>query len=145
VSYWFFRRFGVGADTLGVVFFFAARVLNAAPYPVAAWLVRRIGLVRTMVFTHLPSSLALLALPLVPHGGTAIALFLVRGGLVQMGVPTRQSYVAAVTRLGERAAAMAVIGLLRNVEWALGPAAAGVTIRGLGLGAPVVGAGLKIV
>lgn len=144
LSYWFFRRFGLGAEVLGAVFF-AARVLNAASYPVAASLARRIGLVRTMVFTHLPSSLLLLALPLVPSAAGAVALFLLREALVQMDVPTRQSYVAAVTLPGERTHAMAVTGLVRNVGWALGPAAAGVTMRALGLGAPLVlGALLKM-
>ena len=144
ISYWFFQRFGLGGDVLGPVFF-GARVLNAASYPVAALLARRIGLVRTMVFTHLPSSLVLLALPLVPGAALAIGLFLVREALVQMDVPTRQSYVAAVTLPGERTFAMAVTGLVRNVGWAFGPAAAGITMRLLGLGAPlVVGALLKI-
>jgi hypothetical protein len=144
ISYWFFQRFGLGGDVLGPVFF-GARVLNAASYPVAALLARRIGLVRTMVFTHLPSSLVLLALPLVPGAGLAVGLFLVREALVQMDVPTRQSYVAAVTLPGERTVAMAVTGLVRNVGWAFGPAAAGITMRLLGLGAPlVVGAVLKI-
>jgi len=144
ISYWFFQRFGLGGDVLGPVFF-GARVLNATSYPVAAFLARRIGLVRTMVFTHLPSSLVLLALPLVPGAALAIGLFLVREALVQMDVPTRQSYVAAVTLPGERTFAMAVTGLVRNVGWAFGPAAAGITMRLLGLGAPlVVGAVLKI-
>lgn len=144
ISFWFFRRFGLGGEVLGLVFF-AARVLNAASYPVAGALSRRIGLVPTMVFTHLPSSVLLLALPLVPHAWLAIALFLAREALVQMDVPTRQSYVAAVTLPGERAHAMAVTGLVRNVGWAFGPAAAGITMRTLGLGAPLVlGALLKI-
>jgi predicted MFS family arabinose efflux permease len=144
ISYWFFQRFGLGGEVLGPVFF-GARVLNAASFPVAAFLAQRIGLVRTMVFTHLPSSLVLLALPLVPSAGLAIGLFLVREALVQMDVPTRQSYVAAVTLPGERTYAMAVTGLVRNVGWALGPAAAGVAIRAWGLGAPLfLGAVLKV-
>ena len=144
VSYWFFRRFGLGGEVLGPVFF-AARALNAVSYPVAGFLATRIGLIRTMVFTHLPSSAVLVALPLVPAASWAVALFLLREALVQMDVPTRQSYVAAVTLPGERTHAMSVTGLVRNVGWALGPAAAGITMRILGLGAPLVlGAVLKI-
>ncbi|OGU07154.1 MAG: hypothetical protein A2W29_07980 [Gemmatimonadetes bacterium RBG_16_66_8] len=126
--------------------FFAARALNALSYPAAEFLARRIGLVRTMVFTHLPSSAVLLALPFVPTPGAAVAVFLVREALVQMDVPTRQSYVAALTSPGERTFALGVTGLVRNVGWAAGPAAAGASMRALGLGAPlVIGAVLKIV
>ena len=145
LSYWFFRRFGLNAAALGAVFF-AARALNALSYPAAEFLARRIGLVRTMVFTHLPSSAVLLALPFVPTPGAAVAVFLVREAVVQMDVPTRQSYVAALTSPGERTFALGVTGLVRNVGWAAGPAAAGASMRALGLGAPlVIGAVLKIV
>jgi len=143
LSYWFFRRFGLDGGALGPVFF-AARMLNALSYVAAEHLARRIGLVRTMVFTHLPSSLLLLALPFMPTPGGAIALFLLREALVQMDVPARQSYVAAVTLPGERAYAFGVTGVVRNVGWAFGPPLAGLAIGTYGLGAPlVIGAGLK--
>jgi len=145
LSYWFFRRFGLGGAALGPVFF-AARALNAASYFAAEHLARRLGLVRTMVFTHLPSSLVLLALPFVPSAWLVIALFLLRESLVQMDVPARQSYVAAVTAPGERTFALGVTSLVRNVGWAVGPGLAGATIAAFGLGAPLVaGAGLKAV
>jgi MFS family permease len=145
LTYWFFRRFGVGGEVLGPVFF-AARGLNALSYVGAAWLARRIGLIRTMVFTHLPSSILLLALPLVPGAPWAIALFLAREALVQMDVPTRQSYVASVVPPNQRTFALGVTGVVRNVGWAVGPAAAGFAMGGFGIGAPLVlGAGLKIV
>jgi MFS family permease len=145
LSYWFFRRFGLEGAALGPVFF-AARALNAVSYFAAERLARRLGLVRTMVFTHLPSSLLLVVLPFVPSAGLAIALFLARESLVQMDVPARQSYVAAVTAPGERTFALGVTSLVRNVGWAVGPGLAGATMTMLGLGAPlVVGAGIKAV
>jgi MFS family permease len=145
VSYWFFRRFGLGPEALGPVFF-AARALNALSYFVAEWLARRIGLLRTMVFTHLPSSLVLLALPFVSAAGPAIALFLLREALVQMDVPARQAYIAQVTGPGERTAALGITGLVRNVGWALGPPLGGAAMALWGLGAPLfLGAGLKAV
>lgn len=145
VTYWFFRRFGLSGDVLGPVFF-AARGLNALSYLGAEFLARRLGLVRTMVFTHLPSSVVLIALPFISNAPLAIALFLAREALVQMDVPTRQSYVAAVTEPGERTFALGVTGLVRNVGWASGPPLAGWAMSALGLGAPLLlGAGLKIV
>jgi predicted MFS family arabinose efflux permease len=97
-----------------------------------------------MVYTHLPSSVLLFALPFVPTATGAVTLFLLREALVQMDVPTRQSYVAAVTLPGERTFAFGVTGVVRNVGWALGPPMAGVAIAAWGLGAPLVlGAALK--
>jgi len=96
VAYWFFRRFGIPEHDLGLVFF-AVHILNAGSHLGAAWLARRIGLVNTMVFTHLPSSLFLVAVPLAPSFKWAVLLFLCREALVEMDVPTRQSYVAALS------------------------------------------------
>jgi len=145
VTYWFFSRHGLDGTVLGPVFF-AARALNAASYFGAEFLAARIGLVRTMVFTHLPSSLLLFALPFVPSPALAIAIFLLREALVQMDVPTRTSYIAAVTAPGERTLAMGITGLVRNVGWAVGPAGAGLAIRVAGIGAPLlIGAFLKTV
>ncbi len=145
LSYWFFRRFGLGPEALGPIFF-AARALNALSYFGAEWIARRIGLLRTMVFTHLPSSLLLVLLPFVPTAAAAIALFLAREALVQMDVPARQAYVAQVTAPGERTFALGITGLVRNVGWALGPPLAGAGMALWGLGAPLLaGAGLKAV
>src|SRR5438093_244930 len=145
LSYWFFRRFGLGGEALGPVFF-AAKCLNAGSYFRADALARRLGLVRTMVFTHLPTSVILLALPFLPTAVLAIALFPVREAFVQMDVPAAQSYVASVTAPGERTAALALTSLVRNVGWAAGPALAGVTMTAFGLGAPLVaGAVVKAV
>ena len=137
ISYWFFQRFGLSGALLGPIFL-AGRVLNAASYLVAEKLAARLGLLRTMVFTHLPSSLILLTLPWVTRPWVAVAVFLAREALVQMDVPTRQAYVATVTLPGERTFAMAVTGLTRNVGWAVGPALAGAVMGPYGLGAPLV-------
>src|SRR5205814_9805013 len=97
VAYWFFRRFGVAEHDLGLVFF-GVHILNACSHLGAAWLARRIGLVNTMVFTHLPSSLFLMAVPFSPSFKWAVLLFLCREALVEMGVLTRQSWVAALVK-----------------------------------------------
>jgi MFS family permease len=145
LTFWFFRRFGLEGDVLGPVFF-AERALNAGSYLLAAPLARRIGLIRTMVFTHLPSSLLLVALPFVPTAGLAVALFLIRAALVQMDVPARQSYVAAVAEPAERTYVLGVTGVVRNVGWAAGPPLSGFAMTAWGLGAPlVIGAALKVV
>jgi len=95
IAYWFFERYGFSESQLAVLFF-AARALNAVSHVGAAWLARRIGLLNTMVFTHLPSSLLLMVAPAAPSGGLAATLFLGRESLVEMDVPTRQSYVMAI-------------------------------------------------
>ena len=144
LSYWFFRRFGVDEALLGPLFF-AVRVLNGLSHLGAAWLAKRIGLVNTMVWTHLPSSLLLMTVPIAPNLLVAIVLFLVRESLVEMDVPTRQSYIVAVVRDGERTRASGITNLTRSVSWAVAPALAGSLMRVVSLSAPlVVGPGLKI-
>jgi predicted MFS family arabinose efflux permease len=106
---------------------------------------RRIGLVNTMVFTHIPSSLLLLTVAFAPSFPVAAALFLLREGLVEMDVPTRQSYVMALVRPEERTFASGVTNLVRLGGWALAPAFAGLLMRGTSLAAPLlVGSGMKI-
>lgn len=144
LSFFFYERFGVGAGTLGLLFF-AARVANAASHLGAAWLARRFGLVNTMVFTHIPSSILLATVPFAPSFPVAAGLFLLREGLVEMDVPTRQSYVMAVVRREERTIASGVTHMVRLASWAVAPAFAGLLMRGLSFGAPLyVGAGMKI-
>jgi MFS family permease len=144
VAYWFFRRFGVAEESLGVLFF-AVHLLNAASHLGAAWLARRIGLVKTMVFTHLPSSLFLVAAAFAPSLKIAIVLFLCREALVEMDVPTRQSYVAAVVLPNERTFASGIANLARNVFWAVGSSAAGFLMQNVAFSAPlVIGGGAKI-
>jgi len=145
IAYFFFKRFGIDERGTGLLFFFA-RALNAGSHVAAAWLAKRIGLVNTMVFTHIPSSLLLLTVPFAPTFPIAAALFLLREGLVEMDVPTRQSYVMAVVAPHERTAASGVTSLVRLGGWAVAPAFAGMAMAGTSLGAPlVVGASLKIV
>jgi len=144
VAYWFFRRFGVAEHDLGFVFF-AVHVLNACSHLGAAWLARRIGLVNTMVFTHLPSSLFLIAVPFAPSFKWAVLLFLCREALVEMDVPTRQSYVAALVRPSERTLASGITNLARNVFWAVGSSVAGFFMQNVAFSAPLmIGGGIKI-
>jgi MFS family permease len=144
LAYFFFQRFGVAESTVGLLFF-GARVANAGSHLGAAWLARRIGLVNTMVFTHIPSSLLLLTVAFAPSFPVAAALFLLREGLVEMDVPTRQSYVMAVVRPEERTFASGLTNLVRLGGWAIAPAFAGLLMVGTSLGAPLlVGSGMKI-
>jgi MFS family permease len=145
LSFFFHERFGVGVEAIGLLFFIA-RIANAGSHLAAAWLARRIGLVNTMVFTHIPSSLLLATVPFMPTFPIAAALFLLREGLVEMDVPTRQSYVMAVVRPQERAFASGVTHLVRLGGWALAPGVAGLLMAGGSLALPLlVGAGMKIV
>ena len=144
VAYWFFRRFGIGEQNLGLVFF-AVRVLNAVSHLGAAWLARHIGLVRTMVLTHLPSSLFLMAVPFAPSFTMAVALFLCREALVEMDVPTRQSYIAALVQPTERTFASGITNLARNLFWAVGSGVAGLMMQVLAFSTPLlVGGGTKV-
>ena len=145
VAYWFFERYGLGEQQIATLFF-AARVLNAVSHLAAAWLARRIGLVNTMVWTHLPSSLFLIAAPAAPTAGLAAALFLAREGLVEMDVPTRQSYVLAIVRPEERSYASGITNFTRNLGWAAGPLLAGTVMQHVAIAGPlVIGGALKIV
>jgi len=144
LSYFFFERFGASEVAIALLFF-AARVANAVSHFGAAWLAGRIGLINTMVFTHIPSSLALAAVALVPEFWIAATLFLLRELLVEMDVPTRQSYVMAVVRPEERTWASGVTSLVRLGGWAVAPFAAGFLMQGVALATPLIlGAGMKI-
>jgi predicted MFS family arabinose efflux permease len=145
VSFWFFRRFGLTEDKLAVLFF-AVHVLNALSHLGAAAIARRIGLIKTMVFTHLPSSIFLIAASLVPSPRWAVVLFLLRESLVEMDVPTRQSYVAAVVCPEERTFASGVTNLGRNLSWAVSSSVAGLLMQRIAFSAPLfIGGGLKII
>jgi MFS family permease len=144
LSYWFATRFGVGAATIGGLFFLA-RVANALSHLGAAWLARRIGLVNTMVFTHIPSSLLLVTVAIAPSFPVAALFFVLREGLVEMDVPTRQSYVMAVVRPEERTVASGVTSLVRMAAWAVAPSFAGLFMAGGSYAAPLIaGAAMKI-
>lgn len=144
LSYFFFERFGVDESALGLLFF-GARVLNALSHLAAARLAERIGLVNTMVFTHIPSSLLLATVAFAPNFPVAAALFLLREGLVEMDVPTRTSYVLAVVAPEERTFASGVTNLVRLGGWAVAPLFAGLLMREVDLYLPLlIGAGMKI-
>ena len=144
IAYWFFKRFGLGGQMLGPLFF-TAHLANAFSYLGAAWLARRIGLVKTMVFTHLPANLCLIAIPFAPTVGAAGFLYLLRESLVEMDVPTRQSYVMAVVAPEERTIAAGVTNLTRLVAWTLAPGLSGFAMKGLSLNFPLFfGGGIKI-
>jgi len=144
LSYFFFERFGVSEAVVGLLFF-GARGANAGSHIGAAWLARRIGLVNTMVFTHIPSSLLLVTVAYAPSFPIAAILFLLREGLVEMDVPTRQSYVMAVVRPEERIFASGVTHLVRLGAWAVAPAFAGLLMKEGSMVLPLVlGAALKI-
>jgi MFS family permease len=145
IAYWFFERYGFSERELAILFF-TARSLNAVSHVAAAWLARRIGLLNTMVLTHLPSSLLLMAAPAAPSGALAAALFLGRESLVEMDVPTRQSYVMAIVPPPRRTYASGVTNLTRTIGWAVGPPIAGVVMQYVVLAAPLfIGGGMKIV
>ena len=124
VALWLFDKFGLSLAAAGL-FFFWSGVLAAFSFPVAAWLARRIGLVNTMVFTHIPSSLCLILAAVAPRLDLALALLLVRAALSQMDVPTRSSYVMAVVTPPERPAAASVTSVPRSLAAAASPAIAG--------------------
>jgi len=132
VAYWFYSRFSVEPGLLGGIFFMA-NILAGISALSAAWVARKIGLVRTMVFTHLPSNLLLILVPLMPNLPLAIAVLLLRFSISQMDVPTRQSYTMAVVEPAERSAAAGVTGVARTIGASLSP-----VISGLLLGNPAL-------
>ena len=145
IAYWLHVRFGVGASLLGPVLG-AIAVLQSLSYEVSGRLGDRFGLINTMVFTHLPSNVLLLLVPLSPNLGWAVALLLARFALSQMDVPARQAYVVSIVPPAERAGAVAVTGAVRGVAQGLGAPLAGVAIGAAALGLPFyAGGGLKIV
>ena len=124
LALWLFERFDLSLAQAGL-FFFWTGVLSAFSFPVAAWLAGRIGLINTMVFTHIPSSLCLIAAMFAPGVEWALGLLLLRAALSQMDVPTRTSYVMAVVTPPERTAAASFTAVPRSLAAAAGPAIAG--------------------
>jgi MFS family permease len=141
IAYFLYLRFGVSEGALAALFV-AARIMTVLSHFVAAWLSRRIGLVNTMVFTHLPSGLLLLTLPLAPTFAIAAALFIVREGLSEMDVPTRQSYLMAIVPAHERSWAAGLSQLARASGRVAAPALAGGAMQAGALWAPLVAGAL---
>lgn len=124
ISYWFVTRFHPPSSQIALLFF-VARLLNLTSNYAAVAISKKIGMVRTMVFTHFPSSLFLLAAAWSPTFGMAVLFFLIRESLVQMDVPTRESYLMAVIHPGDRDFAAGLTGTARNLGWAIMPVFAG--------------------
>jgi MFS family permease len=123
-AYWFYLRFGVAPAKLGLIFFWA-NVFAGVSALLASRLAGRFGLIRTMVFTHLPSNILLILVPLMPNLTLAVLLLLLRFSISQMDVPTRQSYTMAVVRPEERSAAGGITGAARTAGAAISPVFAG--------------------
>ncbi len=141
---YFAKKFDASEATVGVLFAVTG-VMNALSHLGAAWLAKRIGLVNTMVFTHIPSSVLLATVPFMPNFWVAALLFVLREGLVEMDVPTRQSYVVAVVRPEERTFASGVTQLVRMGASAAAPGIAGQLMTFMSASAPLwAGAGMKI-
>jgi MFS family permease len=145
LALWLFERFDLSLAAASL-FFFWTNVFSALSYPVAARLARRFGLVNTMVFTHIPSSLCLIIAAFSPSLPIVLALLLVRAALAQMDVPTRTSYVMAVVTPAERTAAASVTAVPRSLASSLSPALSGALLATSFAGLPLLACGvLKIV
>jgi MFS family permease len=146
MALWFNVKFGVEPAMLGAIFF-GANILAGISALSAAWVASRIGLINTMVFTHLPSNVLLMLVPLMPSLSLAIILLLIRFSISQMDVPTRQSYTMAVVEPDERSAAAGITGVARTIGASLSPVLTGVFIANPALlSLPfLISGGLKII
>ena len=145
IAYWLHIRFGASPASLGPIFAGVA-ALQSLSYEASGRLSERIGLINTMVFTHLPSNVLLLLVPLAPSLAWAVTVLLARFALSQMDVPARQAYIVSIVPPAERAGAVAVTGAVRGVAQAFGPVLAGAAIGAAAFGVPFfAGGGLKIV
>ena len=145
LALWLFERFDMSLSAASL-FFFWSSTLSAFSYPVAAWLAKRIGLINTMVYTHIPSSIFLILAAFAPNLILALALLLARSALSQMDVPTRTSYVMAVVTPVERTAAASVTAVPRSLASSISPAMTGVLLATPFAGLPLIVCGiLKIV
>lgn len=141
VAYWFFAKFAVLENEVANIFFIAG-ILTAVSYMVAAKLASRIGLVRTMVFTHIPANILLIPLALAPTLYLAMAIYMVRMFLSQMDVPTRQSYVVAIVKPEERTAVAGITNLSRNIPFSVTPTIVGYMFQFVSLAFPFIFGGV---
>jgi MFS family permease len=145
VAYWFYLRYKTDLNALGGIFF-GTNLLAALSFLAAPAIARRFGLLNTMVFTHLPSNILLLLVPLMPNLELAVVMLLVRNLLSQLDVPTRQSYSMAVVDADERAASAGILSVARNGGAALAPLFTGAVLAVPSLGLPfLLAGGLKVV
>jgi MFS family permease len=140
LSYYFYLRFGLDLATLGAIFF-ATQLVTALSFLLAERIARRIGLLRTMVFTHIPSNVFLIGVAFAPKALTAVVLLLCRQSTSQMDVPARQSYVMAIVDESDRTAAAGLTSTTRTVSSSLSPSLAGYALANLWLGTPLAAAG----
>ena len=141
IVFWFGRRYGASTELMGLVLF-GSGLLQGASSIASGWVATRIGLLRTMVFTHLPSNVLLMLIPVMPSLGLGIAALLARSALSQMDVPARQAYVTALVDPSERTAAAAFTNSARYVVRPLGAASAGALMQRVAVGAPFLVAGV---
>jgi MFS family permease len=141
LALWLFQRFDVSLEAAGAIFF-AANALSALSQLASPWLAARIGLVRTMVFTHLPANAFLVLAAFMPDAPSAVACLLLRMAFSQMDVPARQSLVMALVPPAERAAAASVTNVPRSLATALAPSLAGAMLGASSFGWPLVCGGL---
>jgi MFS family permease len=145
IAYWFYLRYKTDLNVLGGIFF-GTNLLAALSFLAAPAIARRFGLLNTMVFTHLPSNVLLLLVPLMPNLELAVVMLLVRNLLSQLDVPTRQSYTMAVVDPDERAASAGILSVARNAGAALAPLFTGPILAVPSLGLPfLLAGGLKII
>jgi predicted MFS family arabinose efflux permease len=145
VAYWLFERFGLSMDRIGIIFSVSS-LLAAVSFMLAARISKRIGLINTMVFSHLPANLMMAVIPYMPTLETSLFFYLGRSLLSQMDVPTRQSYTMAIVKPEERARFQSLLNLPRSFTLAIGPSIAGYLMQFIGLGTPFLVAGvIKVV
>lgn len=145
VAFWFFTKFGVDLATLSIIFSVAG-VLTAISFFFAAKIADRIGLINTMVFTHIPSNIILILVAIAPTFHIGLILYLIRMGLSQMDVPTRQAYIVSVVEENEITAAAGITNTSRNIAQSISPSISGAIISSLWFSAPfVIGGMLKII
>jgi MFS family permease len=145
VSFWFFTKFDIDLSILSYIFSIGS-VLTAFSYIIAAKIADKIGLINTMVFTHIPSNILLILLAFAPTLEMAIVFYMIRMALSQMDVPTRQSYIVGVVEENERTASAGITNMSRNIAQAISPSITGYIIGVLSLSAPfVIGGLLKII
>jgi MFS family permease len=140
VALWFSERFGLGMDVIGAIFS-ASSLLAAASYMLAARISERIGLINTMVYSHLPANVMMALVPYMPNLPASLSLYLGRSLLSQMDVPTRQSYTMAIVKPEERSRVQGLINLPRSFTLAVGPSIAGYIMQFVGLSLPFLLAG----
>jgi MFS family permease len=146
LAYWFHVRYDVAPGTLGGIFF-GANILAGISALSAAWVASKIGLIKTMVFTHIPSNILLILVPLMPNLPLAILVLLMRFSISQMDVPTRQSYTMAVVSPDERSAAAGITGIARTTGASLSPVITGPLLANTALSSVpfFLSGGLKII